>query len=347
MFPVDGDYDRSIRENTRTGTNLGAPVRATDANNDRLTYSIPASDYVEIDSSSGQLRTKAELDHEGQEQHFVTVTATDPGGLTDTISVTITVRDVDETPVVSGPINPEVAENGNPGVATYMTTDPDNKGIEWVLTGADNDGFTLSGGALTFNDVPDYEAKSQYRVTIEVQEQGDGASVGRLNVTIRVTNVDEDGEVETNVEEPRVGQTLRLDVKDKDGGVNVREWKWERGEANGSCGTVDSPTVTTWETIGGAGSNSYTPAAADLGHCIRATAFYDDRAGTGRLEQFLTPNPVEDGPFFSLDPPTYRVRENTAEGRDVGRVQALHSNSSEALTYRLNGAQCQLLRYRK
>ena len=157
-------------------------------------------------------------------------------------------------------------------------------------------------------------------------------------MTIRVSNVDEDGEVETNVEEPRVGQTLRLDVEDKDGGVNVREWKWERGEANGSCGTVDSPTVTTWETIGGAGSNSYTPAAADLGHCIRATAFYDDRAGTGRLEQFLTPHPVEGGPFFSLDPPTYRVRENTAEGRDVGRVQARHSNSSEALTYRLNGA---------
>ena len=38
-FPADGNYNRSIRENTRAGTNLGAPVRATDANNDRLTYS--------------------------------------------------------------------------------------------------------------------------------------------------------------------------------------------------------------------------------------------------------------------------------------------------------------------
>ena len=35
VFPVDGNYDRSIRENTRAGANLGAPVRATDANNDR------------------------------------------------------------------------------------------------------------------------------------------------------------------------------------------------------------------------------------------------------------------------------------------------------------------------
>ena len=140
------------------------------------------------------------------------------------------------------------------------------------------------------------------------------------------------------MEEPRVGQTLRLNVNDEDGGVNVTEWKWERGEPSGPCGTVDSPTVTTWETISGARSSSYTPTAADQSHCIRATAFYDDRAGTGRTEQFLTATSVEIGPFFTQDPPTFRVQENTAEGRDVGRVQARHSNSSEALTYRLSGA---------
>ena len=338
VFPLDGNYDRSIRENTPAGTNLGAPVRATDANNDRLTYSIPASDYFEIDAPSGQLRTKAELDHEGREQHFLTVTATDPGGQTDTVSVTITVEDVDETPVVFGPTSPEVAENGNTGVATYTAADPDNKGIEWVLTGSDSDNFTLYGGALTFNEVADYEEGNQYRVTIEAREQGDGTSVGRLSVTVRVSNVNEPGVLETNVEEPRVGQTVRLNVVDEDGGVNVRKWKWERGEPRGICGTVDSPTVATWEAIGGATSSSYTPAAADQGHCIRATAFYDDRAGTGRTEQFLTPVSVENGPFFTQDPPTYRVQENTAEGGDVGRVQARHTNNGETLTHRLGGS---------
>ena len=338
VFPVDGNYDRSIRENTRAGANLGAPVRATDANNDRLTYSIPASDYFEIDASSGQLRTKAELDHEGQEQHFVTVTATDPGGLTDTVTATIPVEDVDETPVVSGPTSPEVAENGNMSVATYTATDPDNKGIEWVLNGADSDDFTLSGGALTFNEVPDYEEGNQYRVTIEAREQGDGTSVGRLSVTVRVSNANEPGVLETNVEEPRVGQTVRLNLVDEDGGVNVREWKWERSEPSGTCGTVNSPMVATWETIGGATSSSYTSAAADQGHCIRATAFYDDRAGTGRTEQFLTPVYVENGPFFTQDQPTYRVQENSAAERDVGRVQARHTSSGETLTYRLSGS---------
>ena len=346
VFPANGDYDRGIRENLRAGSNVGAPVTATDGNNDRLTYSVATSDEFEIVESTGQLRTKAELDHEDREQHFVTVTATDPGGLTDTVSVTITVEDMDETPEVSGQSSLEFEEGTSTGttLSTYTSTDPDRKGIDLDLSGADGEDFTLSsGGVLTFNEVPNFEEPvdsnrdNRYQVTVEAWEQGDGTSVGRLNVTIRVTNVDEPGVVETNVEEPRVGQAVRLNVEDEDAGVNVREWKWERGEPNGSCGTVDSPTVTTWETISGARSSSYTPTAADQGHCIRATAFYNDRAGTGRTEQFLTPNYVEIGPFFTQDPPTYRVQENSAEGRHIGRVQARHSNSGEALTYRLSG----------
>ena len=115
--------------------------------------------------------------------------------------------------------------------------------------------------------------------------------------------------------------------------MSVSEWKWERGDPNGSCNSV-----TTWETISSARSSSYTPTAADQGHCIRVTAFYDDRAGTGRTEQFVTSNTVETGPFFTQDPPAYTVQENTAEGRNVGRVQAQHSSSGETLTYRLGGA---------
>ena len=102
-FPSTADYNRTIRENL-SPRNLGAPVRATDENSgDRLTYSIPASDLFEINQSTGQLRTKVALDHEEQPSHTITVTATDPGNLTASQSVTITVEDVDETPVISGP----------------------------------------------------------------------------------------------------------------------------------------------------------------------------------------------------------------------------------------------------
>ena len=336
VFPQDGDYGRTIRENTRAGINLGAPVRATDGNNDRLTYSIPPSDNIEIDASSGQLHTKVELDHEATPTLNTRVTATDPGGLSATIAVTVTVEDVDETPVVTGPSRPEVAENGGTNVATYSATDPDRKGIAWVLTGSDSDAFALSsGGVLAFNDVPDFEEKNSYRVTIEAHEQGDGTSVARLNATVRVTNVDEPGVVQANAVEPRVGQTLRASVEDKDGGESVSEWKWESGVPNSPCGTVDSPLVSTWETIPGASGNSYTPTADDQGHCIRVTAIYNDRAGSGRSEQFLTTESVEFGPYFDSDTATGRVEENSVEGRNVGRFRARHSNSGETLTYSL------------
>ena len=76
MFPDNRDYDHAFRENLPAGRNLGAPVTATDGDNDRLTYSTPPSDYFEIVDSTGQLSTKAELDHETRPTHTVTVTAT-------------------------------------------------------------------------------------------------------------------------------------------------------------------------------------------------------------------------------------------------------------------------------
>ena len=336
-FPAAGDYDRNIRENQPPQA-LGAPVTASDPNSDRLTYTIGDSDLFEIDQSTGQLRTKAELDHENRATHTIRVSAIDPSGADDDVDVTITVEDVDETPTVSGPARPEFAENGTGPVATYNATDPDDTGVDLVLAGTDSDAFTLSSGDLTFNEVPDYEQKSQYRVTIEAREISPGTSVGRLSVTVQVMNVDEPSTVEASVREPRVGQLLRLNVKDDDGGESVREWKWERGEPNSPCGTVDSPLVSNWELIASATGSSYTPTAADQGHCIRVTAIYDDRAGTGRSEQFLTPESVEFGPFFSQGPPTFTVRENSAADTTVGsRVTARHSNSGETLTYSLTG----------
>ena len=338
--------ERSIREDTPAGRNVGAPVTATDANKDRLTYTISASDAFEIVDSTGQIRTKVELDHEEQDTHTIRVTATDPGGLFATVSVTNTVEDVDETPVVTGETALEFPEDTDTStvLATYSATDPDRKGINWELTGTDGEDFTLSvGGVLIFNAVPDFEEPAdsnrdnRYQLTIEAREQGDGTSVGRLSATVRVTNVDEPGMVETNAVEPRVGQTVRLNVEDEDGGESVSEWQWERGVPNSPCGTVENPTVTSWEPIPGATSSSYTPTASDQGYCIMVTAIYNDRAGTGRSEAFLTTETVEVGPFFDSDTATASADENEDEGHNIRQFRARHSNSGETLTYSLTG----------
>ena len=89
---------RSIAENTAANANIGAPVEATDPNGDTLTYTLGGTNAASfgIVGSTGQLRTSAALDFETKSTYSVEVTATDPGGLSDTIDVTINVTDVVE-----------------------------------------------------------------------------------------------------------------------------------------------------------------------------------------------------------------------------------------------------------
>ena len=86
-------------ENAAVGTNIGGPISATDADNDALTYTLGGTDKdsFDIDSTNGQLKTKAgvELDFDTKPTYTVTVTATDTGGLTTTITVNIEIQKAD------------------------------------------------------------------------------------------------------------------------------------------------------------------------------------------------------------------------------------------------------------
>ena len=80
---------RNVDENTPAGENIGAPVAATDDDNDTLTYSLDVTSLATFDigSTTGQLQTKAALDYEtGTISYTVTVTAVDPSGANDTIT---------------------------------------------------------------------------------------------------------------------------------------------------------------------------------------------------------------------------------------------------------------------
>ena len=195
---------RTIPENTPADTDIGAPVSATDADNDTLTYSLGVADttYFTIDSTSGQLQTKGDLNYEGTNSYAVTVSVHDGKDATDgvdttvddSITVTITVTNVDEAPVVTGPATPTFAENGTGTVATYTAQDPENDDFTWRLSGVDAGDFAISGGALTFSPSPDFEVPTNdgtdnvYQVTVEAF---DGTKTGILDVTVTVTNVNE------------------------------------------------------------------------------------------------------------------------------------------------------------
>ena len=64
-----------MAENTAAGENIGAPVAATDADNDTLTYTLGGDDMAsfDIDGATGQLMTKDPLDFEMKDSYEVMV----------------------------------------------------------------------------------------------------------------------------------------------------------------------------------------------------------------------------------------------------------------------------------
>ena len=116
-FP-GGSTTRSIDENSASGANVGAAIRATDADRDRLTYALGGTDASSftINSSTGQIMvgTGTMLDFEDKASYTVTVTATD-GSASDTITVTVTVGNADDPGMVT------VTPDTTPQVGTELT----------------------------------------------------------------------------------------------------------------------------------------------------------------------------------------------------------------------------------
>ena len=94
-------------------------------------------------------------------------------------------------------------------VTTYTATDVENNAITWALTGTDASFFTLDGtsGALTFNTSPDYETQSTYALTVTATDDGTPSATSTLEVTVTVTNVDEEGAIGAITGTAQVGQT--------------------------------------------------------------------------------------------------------------------------------------------
>ena len=151
--------ERRVAENTPAGGAIGAPVTATDADDEvqflRYALAGPDAALFRLDTTSGQLRVGAGtvVDYEQRAQYTVVVTVMDPAGATAEVTVTIVVTDVDEAPVVTGPETVVVVE-GAPAVATYTATDPEGMPLTWAVDGAGRvavhdgrRGGPVSGGA--------------------------------------------------------------------------------------------------------------------------------------------------------------------------------------------------------
>ena len=294
-----GPIGREVSENTPGTAYVDYPVVAANEDlGDVITYTLggPHERFFELlDEKSGQLMVSVGtgLEFEGtQASYNVDLTAEDHRGLTDTVRVNIQVTNVNEAPsepheffqdpgvLVRGDANVSYVENGTDAVDTYSATGMlAGSTVRWTVSGDDGSDFAISsGGELTFDNPPDFEAPADmdggntYEVTVMVEAVG-GDQSSMLEVTVRVTNVDEDGSVAAITGTARVGSTLTAGmVSDPDGNVRDERWTWER--------STDG--MTGWSAIGGATASTYEATAADVDDYLRVKVTYTDGEGFGK-----------------------------------------------------------------
>ena len=336
---------RMVEENTAAGEDVGVPVAAEDDDDDILTYTLgdtPADGAFDIDQATGQIKTKGDLDEDTTDSYGVTVTATDPAGVSDSITVTITVTGVNEPPDITGEVV-DYAENGSGVVATFQTDDPENAGtIILDLSGADGSLFSLSqGGVLTFNDPPNYEMPGDadkdntYEVTVGAKDADDIR--GTRDVEVKVTNMNEDGTVTLSAVQPRVGVAVTAILTDIDGPVTGVKWQWSNNAD-----------------IEDATSDTYTPVATDVGETLTATAIYTDPQGpehtaSGGSARFVAADTRNKAPVFDDQDDETDGIQNTETTRTVaedaaaeasvdgGMVTATDPNTGDRVSYTLGG----------
>ncbi len=123
VFSTDAAVARSVAENTAADTKVGTPVTATDADDDPLAYTLGGPDAASfaIDAATGQLTTRAPLDHETKAVYSVMVKADDGRGGEAAITVAINVTDEDERPETPAAPSVEATKGSTTGLDVSWT----------------------------------------------------------------------------------------------------------------------------------------------------------------------------------------------------------------------------------
>ena len=163
LFDEGAHTTREVAENTAAGEDIGVAVTATEADKDTLTYTLGGTDAAsfDINAQTGQLSTKAVLDHETKASYTVTVTASD-GTASAEIAVTVMVTNVDEAGEVSlTPAGPVVGT-----VVTASLTDLDggvtNATWQWASAASATGTFADIAGATDAAYTPVAADKGRY-----------------------------------------------------------------------------------------------------------------------------------------------------------------------------------------
>ena len=247
------EFQENFAEETSGGVDVGAPVTATDDDNDSITYSLEGTDAAsfDINSSTGQISTLSgtNYDRESDSSYAVTVKADDGEGGTDTIAVTINVTDVEEKPLA--PDAPTVSSvQGSTNSLSVEWTAPTNTGRPSIAS------YDLQYKKTTDSD-QDWQDGPQNRTGTNATITGLDGNIS-YDVQVRATNTDGDGPWSgsgsgtTNADPPQIGSAA------------IRSFDEDVGDGTRSGVDVGSPVrasdhgASHTYTLGGTDSGSFT-----------------------------------------------------------------------------------------
>ncbi len=362
---TDGDNDSDDAAN---------PYTATDPEGRTLTYHLMGPDGARFAlSSSRNLSFSTAPDYEmpadanRDNVYEVSVRASDGTMYADRM-VRVTVTEVNEAPAVMGRDSVNFAENGTGNVATFTADDPEGStSITWGIApdeadpddagplaatdAVDGADFMIDDedGTLKFNiatgeggPAPDFEngqgsgtGNNTYNLVVSAS---DGAQTGYHKITVKVTNVNELGEVTWTVDPDGTGP-LTTGILDTTNNTPILQFQVgavltasaEDGDISGNDKSVGTDETPTWRwyrggtLISGANTNVYTVGLADARSTIRVIVTYRVGGNTNQENASLTSTyPVLSARVadnaLKFDPVT--VSREVAEGDEGARVGA-------------------------
>ncbi len=227
-------------EEAAAGAIVGRLVVADADEGDEHRFSV-SDDRFEVAGNRLKLKSGVALDHESEPQIALSVTATDPGGLSVTRSFTIDVLDVNEAPtdILFGTDVDENAPAGTP-VETAQGVDPDvGETFTYALTDDAGGRFVIDSetGEVTVAAGADldFESAREHDITVRVTDSGGKSYEETFAVAVNDVNeaptdlalsgssVAEDSAPGTRVgtvsaQDPDAGDSLTFDLPDDAGG---------------------------------------------------------------------------------------------------------------------------------
>ncbi len=357
IFDEPGDADVVLDDATANGTEV-YDADATDPEGDTIEYSLAGqfSHHFSINKNTGVITIESTSRLAPGVNTPIKVVTTDkmsrlhtPDNAEDTTknvnfravaNFDPTFDDGDST-TVSVPENSAASTDvGSP----IDATDTDGDDLEFAIDGtSDEFEIVTSTGQIRVKSGAelDYETTEQYTLTVTVTDNKDESGSNdstiddEIEVTVNVTNVNEDGSVTLSANRAQVGTEIDGTAHDPDEILYAPSWTIHRGDsATGPWTQVKSCATSPC---------ALTPTTADQLKYLRFVATYTDTFGSSTAEAVTDQPTLPQGvanqpPTFNQGASTSRsIAEDASAGANVGAAVTASDTENDTLTYGLIG----------